>query len=71
MAPEIIKENDYSTRGDIWALGLVFLEMLIGKLPWEDVKESELRSFIMNTNFGEVIPRDIDIKWKMMLLGCL
>ena len=25
MAPEIIKGNNYSSKGDIWALGLVFL----------------------------------------------
>lgn len=34
MAPETMKENLYSTKADIWALGLVFLEMINGKLPW-------------------------------------
>lgn len=34
MAPEVIKGNEYSAKADIWALGLVLLEMLIGDFPW-------------------------------------
>lgn len=51
MAPEIMKGNCYSTKADIWALGLVLLEMINGKLPWEDVKEADLRQVILGTKF--------------------
>lgn len=45
--------------------------MLLGKLPWEDIKESELRKFILNLNISEILPKDLETKWKVMLLGCL
>lgn len=38
MAPEILKDNAYSAKGDIWSLGIVLLEMLIGDLPWVNAK---------------------------------
>jgi serine/threonine protein kinase len=38
MAPEVLKGNQYSSKADMWAIGLTFLEMLIGNLPWEAVK---------------------------------
>jgi len=40
MAPEIFKSNSYSAKGDIWAMGIVLLEMLIGDLPWINANES-------------------------------
>ena len=38
MAPEVLKGNFYSAKGDIWALGIVLLEMIIGDLPWINAK---------------------------------
>ena len=71
MAPEIIKGNNYSSKGDIWALGLVFLEMLIGDFPWADVEFPKLRGALLSTRFEDLLPRDLDVKWKVMLLKCL
>lgn len=34
MAVECFKENQYSVKSDIWAIGVVFFEMLTGKGPW-------------------------------------
>ena len=31
MAPEAYKHNSYSEKSDIWALGVIFYEMLAGK----------------------------------------
>lgn len=31
MSPEAYKENIYSEKSDIWALGIIFYEMLHGK----------------------------------------
>jgi serine/threonine protein kinase len=38
MAPEVLKGNNYSSKADMWSIGLIFLEMLIGDLPWSNVK---------------------------------
>lgn len=34
MPPEALNENKYSFKSDIWALGVIFYEMLTGKTPW-------------------------------------
>ena len=34
MPPEALNENKYSFKSDIWALGVIYFEMLTGKTPW-------------------------------------
>ena len=35
MAPEILKNESYDTKADVWSLGVTFYEMLFGKCPYE------------------------------------
>lgn len=34
MAPQILNDENYSTKCDIWSSGVLFYEILFGKLPW-------------------------------------
>lgn len=38
MAPEALKKNQYSYMSDIWAIGMIFYEMLTGLNPWKNKK---------------------------------
>lgn len=42
MSPEALKKNIYSTKNDIWSIGIMVYEMLHGETPWECKTESEL-----------------------------
>ena len=42
MAPESLKKNEYSFKSDIWALGIIFYEMLMNDTPWRAKTEKEL-----------------------------
>lgn len=44
MAPELIDENvfqasHYTCESDIWAIGVTFLEMLLGRTVWRPQNE--------------------------------
>jgi len=34
MPPEAIEKNCFSSTNDIWAIGVIFYEMLTGHCPW-------------------------------------
>lgn len=34
MAPQILKETFYSSKSDVWSLGIIFYEALYGATPW-------------------------------------
>ena len=35
MAPEVLFESIHSTKSDIWSIGMIYLEMLEGCVPWK------------------------------------
>lgn len=34
MAPQILNEEKYTYKCDIWSLGVITYEMMVGKIPW-------------------------------------
>jgi serine/threonine protein kinase len=38
MAPEVLFDDVFSIKSDIWAIGIIYLEMLIGHIPWKSRK---------------------------------
>jgi serine/threonine-protein kinase ULK/ATG1 len=48
MAPQLLKKIAYTTKCDIWSSGVIFYELLTGKLPWTANNERELYLNIIN-----------------------
>ncbi len=38
MAPEVLNGEKYDFQADIWSLGVVYYEMIIGYLPFNTLK---------------------------------
>ncbi|KAL4456982.1 hypothetical protein ABPG74_014620 [Tetrahymena malaccensis] len=34
MSPQLLQQKPYSSKSDIWSIGLLYYEILFGKLPW-------------------------------------
>ena len=59
MAPEVINGNDYNHKADIWSIGVIFYEMLVGSTPFIGLNKFDLKK---NLEYGEFIwPKHIDI----------
>jgi serine/threonine protein kinase len=54
MAPESLKKNYYSCKSDLYAIGIVLFEMLVGRTPHEVENEKEL---IDRLNCEIIIPK--------------
>lgn len=42
MAPQVLSRQQYSTKCDIWSLGIIFYEMLFFDVPWKGRDEDDL-----------------------------
>lgn len=49
----------YSFKSDIWAIGVIFYEMLTGKTPWRAKTESDLKRQIKNNPIKNLLPNNI------------
>ena len=45
MAPEVIQQNGYGRKADIWSVGCVAIELLSGKPPWQEF-ENQLQAIV-------------------------
>jgi serine/threonine-protein kinase ULK/ATG1 len=49
MAPEVLFEEPYDLRADVWSIGVVIFELISGQKPFNAISSSELK---LNLNNG-------------------
>ena len=69
MAPQILQKMSYTSKCDIWSLGMVFYFVLFGVLPWDTSKKDQIFSNIMCKPLR--FPRDISNQTHKLLSGML
>lgn len=69
MAPEIIKNKKYDYKSDLWSIGIILYEMLVGVPPFKARNIYELIRVLENDTFK--MPKNISEKCKNLLLGLL
>ena len=48
MAPEVLKNEPYNLKADVWSLGCIFYELLLKKLPYYEKSVKDLLNSIRN-----------------------
>jgi serine/threonine protein kinase len=71
MPPEALNENKYSFKSDIWALGVIFYELLTGKTPWRAKTEKELAKQLISIPIKKLMPPSISQSSENFLLRTL
>lgn len=72
MAPQVLERLPYTTKCDIWSIGVMFFEMLFGCPPWKARDEKELTSKIKSIPITTILKREnISPKAAEFLRRCL
>ena len=73
MAPETLKYNKYSIKGDIWSMGVIAYEIIYGKPPYKDKMDSKLYELINNVPIQQLFDPSVSIsnEYKNFIFQCL
>jgi serine/threonine protein kinase len=59
MPYEALTDNIYSFKSDIWAIGVIFYEMLTGRTPWRAKTEADLKKILKLNSIKSLLPLKI------------
>lgn len=59
QAPEILESRDYDGKADIWSVGCILYEMLVGVYPFKGMNEADLLNNIKTKEL--TIPKDVEV----------
>ncbi|CAD8143907.1 unnamed protein product [Paramecium pentaurelia] len=71
MSPQILKRGKYSSKCDIWSLGLILYEMLYGMTPWHSQNLVELMNKLDSKPLQFPVHPYISDSTKLLIKGCL
>ncbi|XP_030823732.1 serine/threonine-protein kinase PAK 3-like [Camarhynchus parvulus] len=72
VAPEIVKRKEYDTQVDIWALGIVAIEMLEGEPPYFKESPIQAQRLIARNRYPPLrMPGKMSILFHAFLHSCL
>ncbi|XP_005399348.2 PREDICTED: serine/threonine-protein kinase ULK2 [Chinchilla lanigera] len=72
MAPEVIMSQHYDAKADLWSIGTVIYQCLVGKPPFQANSPQDLRMFYeKNRSLIPSIPRETSPYLSNLLLGLL
>lgn len=71
MAPQILKRQSYTSKSDIWSLGLILYEMIFKLTPWHSTNVVELIHKLDHEPLRFPTQSAITEKTRSLICGCL
>ena len=72
MAPEVVLQQKYGKRADIWSLGCTLVELITGQPPWGKLENFyQAMNKIGRSNDIPFIPSTLSHNFKDFILKCL
>lgn len=68
IAPELVQNNKYSFKVDVWSVGCLLYQMVSGEVPF---KSSNLITLGNKIVFSNHVPLKCSHKLKKLIDGCL
>jgi serine/threonine-protein kinase ULK/ATG1 len=74
MAPEVLNNQEYDTKADIWSIGTCFFELLFGKPPFtagnmvDLLKNIQKNKIVINRRINNISPEVEDLLKKMLIV---
>jgi serine/threonine protein kinase len=69
MSPQILKRTKYTSKSDLWSIGLIYYEMLHGKTPWPASNELQLINGIYSRK--PMFSKEVSDLSKDFIMKCL
>ncbi|GMF13851.1 unnamed protein product [[Candida] boidinii] len=70
MAPEILRYEKYNAKADLWSIGAIIYEMIVGKPPFSASNHMELVKKIQKTKDKINFPSNFEINQDLIRLVC-
>ena len=74
MAPEALRHNQYSSKSDVWAIGVIAYELVAGTQPWRSPSDSILYEKMRSEPIDGIIEANIGHlgqDYKQFIRACL
>ena len=71
MSPQILKHEAYTSKSDIWSIGIIYFEMIFGKTPWDSISNNDLLKKILNDPIEFTAGINISDLSRNFIEGCL
>ena len=70
-APQLLRKNRYTYKVDVWALGIMTYEMLMGRTPFHSYEMRDLIAKINKGDYSVILRQPITVECALFLTQCL
>ncbi|UJR22069.1 hypothetical protein I4U23_025135 [Adineta vaga] len=70
MSPECIRNNEFSTKSDVWSFGVLLWECLTGEIPYKDFDQMQVAFGIATNKYSLPIPSTCPEEFSQLMKDC-